>query len=452
MAGLRDDLIVAPATAAGRAAVAIVRVSGPGALALATRLTGRDSWVPRRATRARLHLGDGISDDALVTAFVAPHSFTGEDVVELAVHGNPVVVGAVLDACTGAGARLARAGEFTFRAYLNGRLDLLQAEAVGDLVNATTPAQVRVASAHLDGALSARIVALGDELASLRALLEASLDFPDEGFHFISRDALASRLHALRSACEQLLGSSGAGQRLREGATVVIAGRPNAGKSSLFNALLGRQRAIVTDVAGTTRDLLTETIELGGVPATLVDTAGVRDTTDVIEREGVTRAREAASAADFILLVVDPGADAADDEENQATWRSLPADTRLCVVTRLDFGPAAAAASAWWWRADHVWVSTTTGAGMDVLHDVLAQRLGQVQWDGATLTRVRHRSLVTQVATALDRAADTVASGGSEEYVLVDVVDGLHSLEELRRVEQPGDVLETIFGTFCIGK
>lgn len=451
MVGPRDDVIVAPATAQGRAAIAVVRLSGPGALAIAGRLAGRSTWVPRRATRSTLQLGAGMTDDALVTVFPAPHSFTGEDVAEFAVHGSPVIVEALVQACTSEGARLAGPGEFTFRAYLNGRLDLLQAEAVADLVSATTPTQIRVASAHLHGALSAHVQALGDELASLRALLEASLDFPDEGFHFITRQSLSARLDTLRAACTQLLGAADVGRRLHEGATVVVAGRPNAGKSSLFNALLGRQRAIVTDVAGTTRDLVTEHVALGGVPVVLVDTAGLRTTSDPVEREGVARAEEVVQSADLVLLVVNPFAADEDDAASQRAWQALSVERRLCVSTRRDLGETGAG-RALWWPDDRLSVSTVTGEGIDRLRDVLAARLGQSEWDGRTLTRSRHRALVSEVKAALERASTTLEAGGSEEYVLVDVIDGLEALAALRRVESADDVLETIFGSFCIGK
>ncbi len=244
----------------------------------------------------QLRLPDGLTDSAVVTTFAAPHSFTGEDAAEISTHGSPVIVDAVLQACVARGARLARPGEFTLRAYLNGKLDLIQAEAVADLVDATTAAQVRVASSHLEGTLSRAITAMGDEIAQLRALLEASLDFPDEGFHFIEPEALVGRLEGLAATCERLMGSAAAGQRLRDGALVVIAGVPNAGKSSLFNALLKRDRAIVTPVPGTTRDLLAEGATFGGVPVTLVDTAGIREATDAVEREGVSRAEESVAS------------------------------------------------------------------------------------------------------------------------------------------------------------
>ena len=451
MLGERDDVIVAPATAPGRGAIALVRVSGEGALTIAGRLTGRTAWVPRQVVRARLQLADGLTDDALVTVFAAPHSYTGQDVAEFSVHGSPAIVEALLNACTAAGARLAKPGEFTYRAYMNGRLDLLQAEAVADLVDATTPAQIRVASAHLEGALSRHVRELGDELAALRAVLEASLDFPDEGFHFISPQELAARLDALKTACTRLIGSADAGRRLHDGATVVLAGRPNAGKSSLFNALVGRRRAIVADTPGTTRDLVTEHVTLGGVPVTLVDTAGLRDSVDTVEREGVRRAEETVQSADLVVFVVDPLATDDDAAASALAWAALPVERRVCVTTRDDLLPDPRP-SADWWAADRMSVSSVSGAGIERLREALGLRLGQAHWDGVTLTRARHRDLVVQVAASLDRAAETLAAGGSEEYLLVDLLDGIEAIAALRQVETADDVLRTIFSTFCIGK
>ncbi len=447
-----ETLIVALATPPGRGALALVRLSGEGALDVATRLAGREGFQPRVATLARLHLPEGLVETAVVTAYTAPHSFTGQDCLEISTHGSPVIVDAVLRACLDAGARLARPGEFTWRAYLNGRLDLLQAEAVADLVAATTSAQVRVASAHLDGTLSLAIREMGDEIARLRALLEASLDFPDEGFHFIAPSEVVSRIDVVRAVCDRLLGSASAGKRLHDGARVVIAGRPNAGKSSLFNALLKRQRAIVTAVPGTTRDLLTETTSFGGVPVTLVDTAGLREGRDAIEREGVSRAEASLSSADLVLLVVDAVAAVEDLDESARLWGSLEGRPRLCVLNKVDEWAAAAVTVPAWCPTDAVLVSARDGEGMAALEDRLRVALGQLSWDGETLTRARHRSLVGTCAAALARAAAIAAEGGSEEYVLADLHDALTALEDLRGVESPDDVLEAIFSTFCIGK
>lgn len=447
-----EPLIVALATPPGRGALALIRMSGAGALDVAVRLAGGRSFRPRVASHVSLRLADGLSESALVTTFHGPHSFSGEDVVEITTHGSPVIVDAVLRGCLDAGARLARPGEFTFRAYMNGRLDLLQAEAVADLVTATTAAQVRVASAHLQGALSEAIRSMGDDIAALRALLEASLDFPDEGFHFIDPAVLVERIGGLQGNCARLLGSASAGRRLHDGALVVIAGAPNAGKSSLFNALLRSARAIVAAVPGTTRDLLTEAATFGGVPVTLVDTAGIRESSDPVEREGIGRARESLAAADVVVVVVDPLSGDDTLAEAQVLWSQTDGRVRVCVVNKVDLWEPELATLPAWCPADAVRVSAREGQGIGSLEDRLASMLGQATWEGEMLTRSRHRSLVGQCAGALAAAASTAAGGGSEEYVLADLHDALSALEELRGVESPEDVLATIFSTFCIGK
>lgn len=447
-----DDLIVALATPPGRSALAIVRMSGTGAIELAARLARRNGFTPRTATLTRLHLPEDLVESGLVTTFTAPHSFTGQDSVEISTHGSPVIVDTVVRACVDGGARLARRGEFTWRAYLNGRIDLLQAEAVADLVAATSSAQVRVASAHLEGTLSETIRGVGDEMAGLRALLEASLDFPDEGFHFIEPDELAQRVQAMRATCQRLLGTAAAGQRLHDGALVVIAGRPNAGKSSLFNALLQRQRAIVTAEPGTTRDLLTEATSFGGVPVTLVDTAGIRTATDDVERQGVSRAEASLASADVVVLVVDPDAGASDVDASGDLWSSLAGRSRICVVNKVDVWGSREHAVPTWCPEDAIAVSARDGDGTAMLEARLGAMLGQSSWEGATLTRARHRSLVAVCASALGRAEQTAADGGSEEYVLADLHEALTALEDLRGVESPDEVLASIFATFCIGK
>lgn len=447
-----ESLIVARATPPGRGALALVRLTGIGAVGVAARLAGRDTLQPRVATVVTLTLPGGLHESAVVTAFPAPHSYTGQDLAEFSTHGSPVVVDAVVRACLAAGASLAGPGEFTWRAHLNGKLDLVQAEAVADLVAATTPAQVRVASAHLSGALSASIVAMGDELAQLRALLEASLDFPDEGFHFVERENLRSRIAEVRERCEAMLRSADAGRRLHDGAVVVIAGAPNAGKSTLFNALLGRPRAIVTPLAGTTRDLLTDVAEFGGVPVTLVDTAGLRAAVDEVEREGVARAEASVASADLVVLVVDPESDAATLEGSRRRWEELAPDRRVCVLNKSDRWEGSAVALPIWCGEACVRLSARDGDGLARLQAVIAGRLGRADWEDGTLTRVRHRSLVAACAQALGRAEAVAADGGSEEYVLVDLQEALALLASLRGVETPDEVLASIFATFCIGK
>jgi tRNA modification GTPase len=308
-----DDTIAAIATPAGHGGIGIVRLSGPDACRITRALTRSATLLePRRATfgRVRVDTDDGgrAIDHVVCTFFPGPRSYTGEDVVEISAHGNPIVLTRILAEATREGARLARPGEFTLRAYLSGRMDLVQAEAVADLVNAVTPAQARVAFDQLEGTLTAAVREIQRTILDLLVRLEASLDFPDEDYHFVEREDVRRGLEAAVAAIECLLARARAGRLIREGAHVVIAGRPNVGKSSLFNALLGVERAIVTPLAGTTRDLLTEPCDVGGVPVTFVDTAGLRERADVIEREGIQRAEQALAVADLCLLVVDRSA------------------------------------------------------------------------------------------------------------------------------------------------
>ncbi len=292
-----DDTIVAIATPPGRGGIGVVRISGPSARQVAATISIRTGPLePRRATLAELRVDGAPIDRAVLTFFPAPHSYTGEDVVEISAHGSPVVLRSIVTCSMHAGARLAEPGEFTFRAYLNGRIDLVQAEAVQDLVEAVTPLQARAAFDQLEGTLTARIRELDGALFDLSARLEASLDFPDEGYHFIEPTSAADEINTIAEKLESLLADAGRGRLVREGAQVAIVGRPNSGKSSLFNRLAGAGRAIVTDIPGTTRDLVTEVIDIDGAAITLVDTAGVHGSAaDAVEEEGIARARAAAA-------------------------------------------------------------------------------------------------------------------------------------------------------------
>jgi len=298
-----DDTIVAVATPPGRGAIGVVRLSGPQAHQITDRIATRRG-AARVAALARVQVLDPAGceahDEAVVVCFEAPHSYTGEHVAEISAHGNPLLLEGIVRAALRAGARLAEPGEFTLRAFLNGKRDLLQAEAVADLIEAATPLQARAAADQLHGTLTARIGAVDTRLFDLLARLEASLDFPDEGYHFVEPSAVAAGLTDIIGSIDVLLADAARGRLLRDGATVVIAGRPNVGKSSLFNVLVGADRAIVTEVPGTTRDLVAERVDIEGLALTLVDTAGARDTNDRIEREGVARSVQARGAAELV--------------------------------------------------------------------------------------------------------------------------------------------------------
>jgi tRNA modification GTPase len=445
-----DDTIVAIATPSGRGGIGVVRVSGSHATEIAARiLTRRQPLVPRQATLTRVHLkGSGSTptrDHAIVTWFPAPQSYTGEHVVEISTHGSPVVLRTILSSLVAAGARLARPGEFTFRAFLNERIDLAQAEAVADLIEAATPLQAQMAFDQLEGALSTRIDALDRMLLDVIARLEASLDFPDEGFHFVEPHEVAARIDDVLSELNGVLAHEARGRLIREGATVVITGRVNAGKSSLFNALIGQERAIVTDVPGTTRDFLTETIDLDGLAVTLVDTAGERETKNAIERVGVARAMRARDSADLVLVVIDSSEELADDDRRLI--ESPSAGTRLIVASKADRPPR-------WERPDAIRVSTTRREGLDDVRCAIVRSLSgnEELRDPVAISNLRHVMLLKDARTALTRARTAITDQAPEEFVLADLHRARASFGEVVGISSTEETLDYIFKHFCIGK
>lgn len=444
-----EDTIVAIATPPGRGGIGVVRISGPEASRIATALTGHPSFQPRHATLVRVG-GAGAHDRAIVTSFPAPASYTGEEVVEISAHGSPVLLNAIVEAALHSGARLAEPGEFTLRAYLHGRMDLVQAEAVQDLVNAVTPLQARSAFDQLEGTLTQRIAEIDAALFDLSARLEASLDFPGEGYHFVEPEAVASEIGVVLASIDGLLGEARAGRLVREGAQVAIVGRPNAGKSTLFNALAGAGRAIVTDVPGTTRDLLTEKIDIQGIAITLIDTAGIRQmTNDKVEAEGISRARSAAGLAHLILVVID--ASRVPDEDDRQLLASTAAAPRLVVFSKADLPPASNDDVG---VPDAIAVSATTGAGLSVLRHRIVEALGlrENYRDTPAITNIRHVDLLGRARAALDRARETAAQGMPEELVSADLADARAALEEITGRRTADDTLNAIFARFCIGK
>ena len=439
-----NDTIVAIATPPGRGGIGVVRISGPRTAEIAATLLNQSPPLePRRATFTRVRV-----DDVVATSFPAPHSYTGQDVLEISAHGSPVVLQSIVRDAIDAGARLAQPGEFTLRAFLNGKLDLVQAEAVGDLIAAATPLQARVAFDQLEGTLTRRIAAIDAVLFDLIARLEASLDFPDEGYHFVEAGELAAQLDAVIADLDALLRDANRGRAIREGATVVIAGRPNVGKSSIFNALAGFDRAIVTEVPGTTRDLVTEHIDLDGLAVTLVDTAGTRDTADVVEREGVQRGTRARDVASVVLVVLDRSEPlAAEDRRLLEETAALP---RVIVANKSDL-PAAQDFT----EAAYLPVSATTATGIDDLRRALIAALsgGEELRDGAALSNIRHITLLDQARAHLVAARDAARAGGApEEFVLTDLQAARSRFDEVVGIRSSEDVLRHIFERFCIGK
>ena len=469
------DTIVAVATPPGRGGIGVVRLSGPDARAFAQLLiTHHGALEPRHATftkvRPKPSLGGAQSgpealepdttpgavasgfpspaqdvvDQVIATYFPAPASYTGDDVVELSAHGSPVVLQAIVRSALALGARLAEPGEFTLRAFLNGRIDLIQAEAVRDLIEASTPLQARAAFDQLDGTMTRAIAHIDATLFDLIARLEASVDFPDEGYHFVEPGALAHAIDGLLVRTSELLGDARRGRLIREGLQVVIVGEPNVGKSSLFNALVGAPRAIVTAVPGTTRDLVTEVVDIEGLRVTLVDTAGLRDTSDPVEMEGVLRAHQSLAAADLVVAVNDGSQQQTTEIVSQISHYKV-----LTVINKADLPQA-------WQNGDAVSVSATTGIGMDELRRRILVALDvEPLRDLPALTNVRHIALVDRAHHALDRAhAASLAEGGAlpEEFVLADLSEARAAFEEITGRRTTEELLEHIFSRFCVGK
>ena len=445
-----DDSIVAIATPPGRGGIGIVRISGPASQNIAVRVLGRSQPLePRHATltriAARAFTAREVLDQVVVTYFPAPHSYTGEHVVEISAHGNPVVLEAIVESAIAAGARLAEPGEFTLRAFLNGKRDLIQAEAVADLIAAATPLQARVAFDQLEGTLTERIAAIDGDLFDLIARLEASLDFPDEGYHFIEPAAVGQRIACVLTKFDDLLAGARAGRLIREGATVVVVGRPNVGKSSLFNMLAGADRAIVTPIPGTTRDLVSESVDIQGLEVTLVDTAGWRETRDTVEREGVARSEQARQVADLLVLVLDRSEPLQpEDEELLAQTASRP---RIVVLNKTDL-PLQTAVGG-------IEVSAKTGAGLDDLRRAIIRELTgrESLRDTAAISNARHIALLEQARASLAAAQEAAAVAGTpEEFVLADLQAARARLDEVVGTRTSEDLLQHIFERFCIGK
>ena len=460
------ETIAAIASATAPAGVGVVRVSGADAIAVAARairarapLADLPHAALRRAEIIDPSTGESV-DDGLVAVFRAPNSFTGETVVEWQGHGGAVTLGRVLSALLASGARLARPGEFSERAFLNGKLDLAQAEAVASLIGAQTVSAQRVARRQLSGSLSRAVTAAGDRVAVALAHIEASIDFPEDVGELAGNPsalaAVASALADARAIAERLLATAAAGERLMSGVTLVLAGRPNVGKSSLLNALAGWDRAIVSPIAGTTRDVVEEALNIGGIPVRALDTAGIRETTDAVEVIGVERAKAAVASADVVVAVLDAGAGVTDADA--AFLASLAGRLVVVAANKADSGGAGETLQL----ARHalpdapgVAVAAITGAGLTELRAALGTLLGGdglTDGDAPVVTAARHADALRRAAESLARASETLAAELPAELIAVDAHAALSALGEITGATAREEIIAGIFARFCIGK
>jgi len=450
-----DQTIVAPATAAGEGGVGIIRLSGPESLAFLRRFFTPSSQVntyrSHHLYHGHIHAADGeVVDEVLAVHMRAPRSYTGEDVVEVHGHGGILVQRRLLDLFLDAGVRLARPGEFTLRAFLNGRIDLAQAEGVVDVIRSRSEAASRLAMRQLDGVLSRRIHELRDRVLESLAFIEAHIDFPDEEIEPPQLSQVVESLTVVRQDIAGMLARFDHGRVLREGLHVLILGRPNVGKSSLLNALLGEARAIVTEIPGTTRDTIEESLVLGGVPLRLIDTAGVRDAADPVEAEGVRRSREYCVTADLVLLVIDGSCEP--QPEDLLALEACADRPLLLVVNKSD--RLQYALSLPFSTLPMVAVSAKTGEGLDLLSQEISRRFigsGEAQ-ESIQVSDRRHREALLRCQSSLDGFMAAVVTTPSPEFLALDLREALQALGEITGETTPDAVLDQIFSKFCVGK
>ncbi|HEX7285417.1 MAG TPA: tRNA uridine-5-carboxymethylaminomethyl(34) synthesis GTPase MnmE [Candidatus Angelobacter sp.] len=462
-----DDTIVAIATPPGRGGIGVVRLAGPEARSIAlSMLRLKHDLEPGRALFGELiepATGERI-DEVVVTFFAKPHSYTADDVVEISAHGSPVVLRHILELASGRGARLAEPGEFTMRAFLNGRMDLTQAEAVRDLIESQTLYQAKVAAQQLEGALSRRLQPIKKKLVELIAVMEAGIDFAEDDVAVLPGEEIRQRINAIHQPLEQLRASFAYGRLVHEGLTLAIVGRPNVGKSSLFNRLVERERAIVTATPGTTRDLVTETVALGGIPIKLIDTAGIRRSSDEAESIGIRKSYEALSEADMVLVVLDSTQQISEDD--QELLRAAQGRHAIAVANKADLAPGTFAVDANspegalvdgapLVAAKVFRTSALTGQGIaELRQEILGQLAGHTGSEQETgfLTNVRHQRLVEESISNLDAARQAVQRKVPHEMIMLDLYGALRPLDAITGETTTDDILNLIFSSFCIGK
>ncbi|MBX3297925.1 MAG: tRNA uridine-5-carboxymethylaminomethyl(34) synthesis GTPase MnmE [Acidobacteria bacterium] len=450
-----QDTIVALATPTGRSGIGVIRLSGSDAVNIAESMT-EPLLRPRVATLRQLVVPGTVEviDEAVVTYFKAPRSYTGEDVVELACHGSPVVLRRVLDECLKLNARLAEPGEFSLRALANGRMDLAEAEAVRDLIDARTSAAARQAIRQLRGEFSSQLRPLKDELLDIIVVLESALEFVEDDLPSVQRESMLRRMSDAAGRLEGFAATYQAGHLIRDGLRVAIVGRPNVGKSSLFNALLGSDRAIVTDIPGTTRDHLHERLVINDIPVSLIDTAGLRETTDVVESMGVERARSVMADADLVLVLIDASEELKDEDLN--ILAETAEFTRLVVLNKSDkparidpdvIGDRSVSDAA-------ISISAKFGDGIDELRSAIISPFSAAVSDtsGFLVTDARHFDLLSRAATEIRSSIEQAAAGMSEEIILIGLHNALRYMGQITGETTTEDMLSRIFSTFCIGK
>ena len=453
-----DDTIVAIATPPGRGGIGVVRLAGPEARKIALpMLRLKHDLSPGHAVFGELidpnELVGTVApssariDEIVVTYFAKPHSYTTDDIVEISAHGSPVVLGHIVELAMACGARLAEPGEFTMRAFLNGRIDLTQAEAVRDLIESQTLYQARIAAQQLEGALSRRLQPIKQKLVELIATLEAGIDFAEDDISVLPADQILQRIAVVRAPLEELANSFAYGKIVHEGLTLAIVGRPNVGKSSLFNRLVERERAIVTATPGTTRDLVTETVAIAGIPVKLVDTAGIRRALDEAESIGIQKSMEALADADLVLVVFDSSQPFAEDDQQLLT--QVEGRPAIVVQNKCDLDHVGTAAQA------RVRTSATTGEGIPELRNEILRHIrggAGAQPEGGFLSNLRHQERVRESLTAIAAAKIAVENKVPHEMLLLDLYNALRPLDEITGATTTDDILNLIFSTFCIGK
>jgi tRNA modification GTPase len=444
-----DDTIVAVASPPGRGGIGVVRLAGSGAKEIALpMLRNKSELAPSRAIFAELidPIDSTRIDEVVVTYFAKPNSYTTDDIVEISAHGSPVVLRRIVEIALAAGARMAEPGEFTMRAFLNGRIDLTQAEAVRDLIESQTLYQARVAAQQLGGGISRQLKPIKQQLVDLIATLEAGIDFAEDDLAVMSSPEIARRVDDIRPQLSGIAGSFSYGKIVHEGLTLAIIGRPNVGKSSLFNRLVQRDRAIVTATPGTTRDLVTETVTIGDIPVRLVDTAGLREALDEAEGIGIQKSKEASADADLVLLVLD--ASQPQNLEDESLLHELGSKSAIVIENKSDITSSGK-------RSNAIYTSALTGDGIDRLREEILQKItggSAPAAESGFLTSSRHHQLIEQSIAALDAANVAVGNHIPHEMLLLDLYSALRPLDEITGTTTNDDILNLIFSRFCIGK